>query len=60
MYIYICKYTNTHIHTYIYTYIHMYMNHIYTYGIKKPWLKMNIIYIRKFRYTPMINCQIKC
>ena len=40
------------------------MNHIYiyiyTYGIEKPWLTMNIIYIRKFHYTPMINSQIKC
>ena len=31
----------------------------FLYGIKKPWLKMNNIYIGKFRYTPMIDLQIK-
>ena len=27
----------------------------FLYGIEKPYLKMNTIYISKFRYTPIIN-----
>ena len=29
------------------------------YGIEKPWLKMNTIYIGKFCYTPIINSKYK-
>ena len=31
----------------------------FLYGIEKPQLKMNIIYIGKFRYTPLINSENK-
>ena len=29
--------------------------YIFLYGIEKPWLIMNTIYIGKFRYIPMIK-----
>ena len=31
----------------------------FLYGIEKSFLKMNTIYIGKFRYTPMINSKIE-
>ena len=31
----------------------------FLYGIEKPQLKMNTIYVGKFRYTPMINSKYK-